>query len=451
MVDTDGNLIIGSSGSGGGTDPTGLEALDQGNGVGWRLIGRDDIHYAPIGQHAVDVSFNDAGATIGAGGTASFTAGYSTYTGNYAAAFGHTSWATGDYSFSAGRNATASGPQSFAMGYGNEASGSNSFAIGEETLASGEFSVAMGDRSQATEQGATAIGTATLASGTHSLATGNSTVATGSAATAMGFVTNAQSFASLAIGRNNIGGGDAYVWNETDPLFEVGNGTETTASNAFTVLKNGKVGIGTNQPGTALHISGNDPNPFRIQTATNGNWTSFFTSNGYKGYLGVYNGNDDMDFGTGAGNTNGKVHLVTNASPKLSVAANGNVGIGTTNPSEKLEVQGDIKTTGEIHSTNTGAANLVPIAYGRVAGDGTIESGTDNFSASRADIGNFSIDLVGETENDHFVIVANAITSVPVICSVGYFPTFPGRFSIGLWNFRGDRLDSRFSFVVYRR
>jgi len=47
-----------------------------------------------------------------------------------------------------------------------------------------------------------------------------------------------------ALGRFNTGLGSATTWVATDPLFEVGNGSSTTArSNALTVLKNGNTSI----------------------------------------------------------------------------------------------------------------------------------------------------------------------------------------------------------------
>ncbi|RRQ50708.1 hypothetical protein DZC72_09320 [Maribacter algicola] len=212
----------------------------------------------------------------------------------------------------------------------------------------------------------------------------------------------------------------------------------------------GNVGIGTTAPNNTLHISSDNVSPVRIESTTTDNFTSFYTSSGYKGYLGIFSGDDDMEIGTGFGNSTGKTHLTTFALPRLTVAANGDIGIGTTSPTEKLEVHGNIKTIGEVHSANTGAANMIPIAYGIVADDGTILSGTGNFTASRVDIGNFTIRILGETENDDFIITANSYTTGGVMCTIGRYPNGQGRFAVNLWNFSGSRVDSRFSFVAYR-
>ena len=63
-----------------------------------------------------------------------------------------------------------------------------------------------------------------------------------------------------------------------------------------------------------------------------------------KGYIGIYNGDNDVDFGTN--NSSGKTHLVTQTIPRLTVASDGKVGIGVTDPDAKLEVDGQIKITG---------------------------------------------------------------------------------------------------------
>lgn len=104
--------------------------------------------------------------------------------------------------------------------------------------------------------GSGAMGRRTTASGSYSTAFGNQTTASGWSSTAMGGYTKAESYLSLALGRFNVGGGSPNSWVDTDPLFEIGNGTDgLNPANALTVLKNGNVGIGTNTPAYKLDVA----------------------------------------------------------------------------------------------------------------------------------------------------------------------------------------------------
>lgn len=149
----------------------------------------------------------------------------------------------GGYSTAMGANIIASGYVSTAMGLGTTASGQMSTAMGYQTLASGFYSTAMGYNTTASTYYSTAMGGATTASGYYS--------------TAMGAGTTASGYASTAMGRYNVGGGSDTTWVSTDPLFEIGIGANSGAkANAMTVLKNGRVGIGTATPSGLLDVNG---------------------------------------------------------------------------------------------------------------------------------------------------------------------------------------------------
>src|SRR5690606_26655643 len=171
-------------------------------------------------------------------------------------AMGSVTTASGDRSTAMGYNTTASTDNSTAMGNSSTASGSSSTAMGYYSLASGSRSTAMGNSTEASGDFSTAMGFATTASGSSSTAMGGYTVASGAISIAMGTETKAEAYISTAIGSHNIGGGNPTSWVATDPLFEIGNGTISTSSNALTILKNGNLGITTNTPETKLHITG---------------------------------------------------------------------------------------------------------------------------------------------------------------------------------------------------
>lgn len=112
------------------------------------------------------------------------------------------------------------------------ATGSRSFAANSHVRASGLSSAA--------------FNSSTLASGVSSTSFGFVSNASGDQSVSMGNFTNASSFSSLAIGMYNdtIAGSSRTMWNMTDPLFTVGNGTsDMDRRNAFLVRKNGNTSV----------------------------------------------------------------------------------------------------------------------------------------------------------------------------------------------------------------
>lgn len=180
---------------------TGLEAINEGNGKGWRLVGADPNNYGNIGVNAVDLSIKT--------------------------------------SVSSEHGAT----------------GIFSVAMGGDNIASGDFSLALGGSNVASGDASTVFGGYNEASGFYATAFGGNTIALGSISTAFGISTIAESMGSTAIGRYNEGGGNPLVWVSSDPLFEIGNGSsDVNRNNALTVLKNGYTGIGTTNPLERLHV-----------------------------------------------------------------------------------------------------------------------------------------------------------------------------------------------------
>lgn len=86
--------------------------------------------------------------------------------------------------------------------------------------------------------------------GLYSAAFGFGTVAKAYMSFAHGFYTHAKTYGGFSIGRYNVGAeGNSTAWTTTDPLFEVGNGTSNTnRNNAFTIRKDGRVGINDATP-----------------------------------------------------------------------------------------------------------------------------------------------------------------------------------------------------------
>lgn len=118
------------------------------------------------------------------------------------------------------------------------------------------------------------------------------------------------------------------------------NGNLTVNSGAVTGGKtritindnNGNVGIGTTTPATQLEVNG----WLTVGNEGDNSQINFKAAHGRRAQIGVQ---DDSDQG---------FYVRTNGEYRMSVRQDGNVGIGTTAPSEKLEVEGNIKVSGDI-------------------------------------------------------------------------------------------------------
>jgi hypothetical protein len=204
--------------------------------------------------------------------------------GSYSVAMGYNTTATGVCGAAIGNRTYARGAQSFAMGHYSNANGLRSAAMGEQVIASGEHSFALGYYSHATANRSFAIGSGVIPATPHTNSTEESFL--------VGF------------------GGD--------PMLFVGG-------------PNDRVGIGTTSPAQALEVVGiAEVDGFKMPTGANA------------GYVLTSDGSGVGTWQTPAAVSDGDWTL---SGTNLYSAAAGNVGIGTTSPVRKLDVDGEINTS----------------------------------------------------------------------------------------------------------
>ena len=226
----------------------------------------------------------------------------------------------GTASVGLGYNASARGVNSVAMGYGTFAIGGNSTALGTSTKASGSGSTAMGGLTEASGSNSTAMGYSTLASGMHS--------------TAMGYFTEASGDYSTALGGRYLMGKTIAIGTSS-----IAAGTSVTAGPAANTIVLGQGASDANRLTNNIASS--------LMVGFNSNIPTLFVG------------------------------------PSSGVGTTGNVGIGTTNPQDKLHVQGDYV---RFDITGKGAGKvLTSDASGRAywddisgAGGGVTGTGTSN-------------------------------------------------------------------------
>jgi len=114
----------------------------------------------------------------------------------------------------------------------------------------------------------------------------------------------------------------------------------------------------------------------------------------------------------------------------------------------KVNVSGDITKTYSATSP-TAERRAVPICYGTVNANGTIASGTPNFSAAWTAGGDYVIQIEGENYNGtSYTTVVTPISTVPLIGTT--YAISNAFLGVRIFNLSSTAIQNGFSFIVYK-
>ncbi|GHC63043.1 tail fiber domain-containing protein [Ulvibacter litoralis] len=184
------------------TNVSGLEAMNEGSGIGWRLLSRNQNNYGNIGFSAIDFSYvSDPNLGLGATGDYSFSLGHNgTASGEHSLVFGDQNYSFSDFAIAMGNNNIVSGVNATAIGAINQVPGNYAFAVGLQNQATENYTMALGNNAVASGEYGISVGRSTISSGIGAIAMGSFTEASGDFSVAIGSESEAQEYGSIAIG-----------------------------------------------------------------------------------------------------------------------------------------------------------------------------------------------------------------------------------------------------------
>jgi len=278
---------------------------------------------------------------------------------------------------------------------------------------------------------------------------------------------NASSLISLSAGSictANPGADGFKATATSSSLYDIGSGnhefktkTGLTVGDQFThqtkmiIKDNGRVGIGTTSPSEELEVSGGQNTIIKSKTTTSTALGGFEAHGSAGSYIKLFqhgpsfggttfggvSGNDQslieaqaassVVFSTqgNAGGSNPDFIFAPQRSQKVIIKSDGKVGIGTSSPSEKLEVNGTVKATGFDGS--------FPIVYAQ----GNSGTSCANDANTKITLDNELIDTQGLFANSRFTVTSGYEGKYLIIWQISFNHTAQQKHVIGTINVSG--------------
>ena len=182
-------------------------------------------------------------------------------------------------------------------------------------------------------------------------------------------------------------------------------------SDGVSYLNGGNVGIGTTAPGAKLEIVGNNGDQLYLDNdGDQYTQMSFYNNNAIKSN--IYYDNTNAEFWLGTTGTAATV-IQSNGADRIHINSAGNVGIGTSTPTTKLDVNGVITATGgnstQWNATTAGGPYLplsagasFPLTGALTGTSAIFDTGTTKFVIKGTDSGEGQLILRGTADSNNY-------------------------------------------------